>query len=982
MRRARSPRSRRCINDCGARTSDPVVFLAHSDPAPSPHLACGGAGPPPPPPPPPAEEAAVAGTSGRAAGVSGTRQFAALRRPPVRLAPSARAERKDKLSAADVAKVHAFFYANGAVSPCTRDRVRRRVGPNLWQVAQALVAMQTMDALFSQFQTENVLCGTALSYSSFKKLAPWNLRRVKRETCLCRTCELYKCYHDAMDTVPAIFSLPDATPAASPAAEAPAAANASPAVGAPAAAPASPAADAPAASLGSACSNYTSKVSSLLEFCRLKSKREQADYLVCGGCVAEAAEACVNNTCSSCGFGALWSSPDDGLRVHIVDSDGHMRADAAPEWSTQIKWDTYTSTSSESPAAPWDGDGDADPTPSGDKEPMRQQRTATLVDFFDEFEQLPARKFVEHRRILSELKRGSQQLHELLAPGWLILDVDWSENCTLVGQREIQSEYWTTKQFSLFIAIMRFLCTAAWVDRSGLIKVGEEVIVEPEWDSVAGSTTIPKGAYFAKVFSAAAALGEGGIYTVEKPNGERVEVQRHLLRHRSIKTIAYGCITNDKHHDGAASQHFINKVIVDVHAAYDSTEHFHTIGVHSDNATHFKSTRMLFWWSHTRNIFEWLRMVLVRFGAPGHGKGVWDGLGAVLKRCVLSAITNGKALTESGKITTDLEAREHLAKHFMSEAWTKSHESKVVSEIKIVHSPRETIETERQRGAASKFSGADGISGTYEYLALTYKLIAARTFGCWCECCWDCVCAGGMGSTCPSPAVGCGRPMCEWVVQELHQIDARTVQKTRTTAQAAGKGFAKKLRPGDWVVAQACKGRRGRGAGDRYWIGQGADAGDGSCIIKEFTHGGGKLEQTTFTKGDTALAVKWFDRHAADPEGMHFVEWDSVAAGNDPDACFVLNATRGARGQREAQRGPARWSAACRQSGAPVGRAAARARGADDLGAPPQSSRRDPRHSVVMDAAGEHLARGASSVTHVDLSSAVLSHVILTLFHM
>ncbi|KAJ1615946.1 hypothetical protein T492DRAFT_1109824, partial [Pavlovales sp. CCMP2436] len=146
----------------------------------------------------------VAGTSGRAAGVSGTRLFATLRRPPVPLAPSARAERKDKLSIADLAKVHAFFYANGAVSPCTRDRVRRR----------ALVAMQTMAALHSQFQTERVLCGTPLSYSSFKKLAPWNLRRINRETCLCRTCELYKCYHDAMDTAPAIFSLPDATPAA------------------------------------------------------------------------------------------------------------------------------------------------------------------------------------------------------------------------------------------------------------------------------------------------------------------------------------------------------------------------------------------------------------------------------------------------------------------------------------------------------------------------------------------------------------------------------------------------------------------------------------------------------------------------------------------------------------------------------------------------------------------------------------------------
>ncbi|KAJ1640773.1 hypothetical protein T492DRAFT_926037 [Pavlovales sp. CCMP2436] len=221
------------------------------------------------------EEAAVAGTSGRAAGIRGIRQFAALRRPPVRLAPSARAEWKDNLSDADVAKIRAFFYDNGAVSPCTRDRVRRRVGLNLWQVAQALVTMQTMDALFSQFQTDNVLCGTALSYSSFKKLAPWNLRRIKRETCLYRTCELYKCNHDAMDTVPAIFSLPDATPAASPAAEAPAAAPASPAVEAPAAAPASPAADAPAASLGSSCSDYSSKVSRLLDFCRLESKRAQ-----------------------------------------------------------------------------------------------------------------------------------------------------------------------------------------------------------------------------------------------------------------------------------------------------------------------------------------------------------------------------------------------------------------------------------------------------------------------------------------------------------------------------------------------------------------------------------------------------------------------------------------------------------------------------------------------------------------------------------
>jgi hypothetical protein len=85
--------------------------------------------------------------------------------------------------------------------------------------------------------------------------------------------------------------------------------------------------------------------------------------------------------------------------------------------------------------------------------------------------------------------------------------------------------------------------------------------------------------------------------------------------------------------------------------------------------------------------------------------------------------------------------------------------------------------------------------------------------------------------------------------------------------------------------------RRARWRARQYWIGQAADAGNGSCIIKEFTDGGGMLEATTFSKGDIALAVKWFDRHPSDPEGMHFVEWDSAASGNDADARFVLNST-------------------------------------------------------------------------------------------
>ena len=40
-----------------------------------------------------------------------------------------------------------------------------------------------------------------------------------------------------------------------------------------------------------------------------------------------------------------------------------------------------------------------------------------------------------------------------------------------------------------------------------------------------------------------------------------------------------------------------------------------------------------------------IKMCWIDFGCPGHGKGPWDGLGAVLKQYVTRDITNGHILT-------------------------------------------------------------------------------------------------------------------------------------------------------------------------------------------------------------------------------------------------------------------------------------------------------------------------------------------------
>ena len=62
----------------------------------------------------------------------------------------------------------------------------------------------------------------------------------------------------------------------------------------------------------------------------------------------------------------------------------------------------------------------------------------------------------------------------------------------------------------------------------------------------------------------------------------------------------------------------------------DMVEFWAFVG-HSDNATHFKSGKMFHYWSNLSHDIEFIKMVWINFGCPGHGKGPWDGFGAVVK---------------------------------------------------------------------------------------------------------------------------------------------------------------------------------------------------------------------------------------------------------------------------------------------------------------------------------------------------------------
>ena len=147
---------------------------------------------------------------------------------------------------------------------------------------------------------------------------------------------------------------------------------------------------------------------------------------------------------------------------------------------------------------------------------------------------------------------------------------------------------------------------------------------------------------------------------------------------RKLHTEAFIHVSDDKTHDSHAAQTFINKTLayLDEHYVKTGKETFVALHMHSDNApSHFKSSKtMYFFTTLVATLKQWGSAVLHRsfrivweFGAPGHGKGVWDGIGAWMKRtgllplchCATAAIaaaTLAAAIAAASFTTTALAA--------------------------------------------------------------------------------------------------------------------------------------------------------------------------------------------------------------------------------------------------------------------------------------------------------------------------------------
>ena len=384
-----------------------------------------------------------------------------------------------------------FYEDECATSPLAKDKVRKRVGPKMYLTAQKLYMLDTYPELYRKFKEKHPTI--KLCDRKFEMLAPWNISQSKQETCCCKACENFSCYEEALSkalkTVSAELLQGCEEESQLPEDEA------DPILSDP---------------------NYKA----LHKIQKMSRRIDKVKRVLCEGSFEAGRMGCIDPKgcehdvpCSCGGFKQIWSGglrptlchdqddPDDGIATKL-------NGDVNPVWLSEMKWTRYK-------------------TEKGtEKETLRNECTGTIIEFLDEYEAV-FNKYAYHRYILERTRGSNQQFERDAVPGMLKLDVDWAENYTMIHAREIQSEYWTMKQMSLFICIGKMLLQAPWDAKEGELEFGSEVTVEQGgsdsfWATVVGGSGV-------------AADNE---YTVEDGSGVKFVAFRSNLRARVWHTTA------------------------------------------------------------------------------------------------------------------------------------------------------------------------------------------------------------------------------------------------------------------------------------------------------------------------------------------------------------------------------------------------------------------------------------------------------------
>ena len=100
----------------------------------------------------------------------------------------------------------------------------------------------------------------------------------------------------------------------------------------------------------------------------------------------------------------------------------------------------------------------------------------TLVDFLDEFEQL-SEKHALHCHLVYIERNASISYGKNVRPPIVKRDIDFSKNGSMKNYKQLQSQYWVTIMYTLFVSVVSWLLASEWNREEGLLKKGDEVTV-------------------------------------------------------------------------------------------------------------------------------------------------------------------------------------------------------------------------------------------------------------------------------------------------------------------------------------------------------------------------------------------------------------------------------------------------------------------------------------------------------------------------
>ena len=127
---------------------------------------------------------------------------------------------------------------------------------------------------------------------------------------------------------------------------------------------------------------------------------------------------------------------------------------------------------------------------------------------------------------------------------------DFAENGSIKNKRQVQSQYWMTISYTLFISCVTWVQTSEWNKVTGKLEVGSEVTA---YGKKAGEP-ITMNSYWGTVTAILSLVGEE--YKVTDKNGTKHHHNRSDLRHKKNHNIVYGHVSDDKVHGSYAMQHF------------------------------------------------------------------------------------------------------------------------------------------------------------------------------------------------------------------------------------------------------------------------------------------------------------------------------------------------------------------------------------------------------------------------------------------